>query len=125
MTASELQALRKFLMLDVKEAADVIGNVSPRSWQYWEAGRSSVPDDVADKMSGLLSHRQMIIEGIEVQVEAYSYSPHQEAGDRLEMPYYPSLPYYQQSCPGKGVLEWRAYQSAVAEMYANNLIKLA
>lgn len=34
MTGKELQALRKFLLLDVKEAADIIGKVSPRSWQY-------------------------------------------------------------------------------------------
>lgn len=120
MTGKELQALRKFLLLDVKEAADIIGKVSPRSWQYWEAGRSSVPDDVADKMNGLLGQRQMIIDSI----EAHSDSPSQEDGERMEMPYYPSLADYQQHCPEEGVLAWRAYQSAVSELFANNLITL-
>lgn len=124
MTGKELQALRKFLLLDVKEAADIIGKVSPRSWQYWEAGRSSVPDDVADKMNGLLGQRQMIIDSIEAQVEAHSDSPSQEDGERMEMPYYPSLADYQQHCPGSGLLDWRAYQSAVVELYSNNFIKL-
>ena len=105
MTGKELQALRKFLLLDVKEAADIIGKVSPRSWQYWEAGRSSVPDDVADKMNGLLGQRQMIIDSIEAQVEAYSDSPSQEDGERMEMPYYTSLADYQQHCPGCGLLD--------------------
>lgn len=125
MTGKELQAMRKFLLLDVKEAADIIGKVSPRSWQYWEAGRSSVPDDVADKMNGLLSYRQMIIENIEAQAEAHSSNPAQEDGDRMIMPYCPTLADYQRHYPGEGVLAWRAYQSAVAELYANDFIKLA
>lgn len=122
MTGKELQALRKFLLLDVKEAADIIGKVSPRSWQYWEAGRSSVPDDVADKMNGLLGQRQMIIESIEAQVEARSDNPPLESGSRLKMPYYSDLTGYQKDHPGEGVISWRAYQSAVAELYANNII---
>lgn len=55
----ELKALRKLFMLDVKEAAKHVGAVSVRTWQYWESGRSPVPQDVHDKMhynNGLRTH---------------------------------------------------------------------
>ena len=58
----ELQAARKLLMLDASEAAEEIGNVSTRSWQYWETGERAVPDDVVDEMLALISIRMEKIE---------------------------------------------------------------
>lgn len=124
MTASELQALRKFLMLDVSEAADVIGGVSKRSWQYWEAGRSPVPDDVENKMNGALTLRQYVIDRLEQDIEDHGGDTQDEHGDRLKVPYYHTLASFQEDHPDQGALPWRVRQSAVAELYANNLITL-
>src|SRR3546814_1610125 len=66
----ELQATRKLLMLDVAEAADLIGQVSPRTWQYWESGRNTVPADVSDEMQALLSIRGEMIDAITEQLPA-------------------------------------------------------
>ena len=70
MNGKELHAARKFLMLDVREAADLIGGVSMRSWQYWEAGRRKAPDDVWRKMVGLLKRRRSQLEETEVWARA-------------------------------------------------------
>ncbi|MDN3525619.1 DUF1870 family protein [Halomonas sabkhae] len=124
MTASELQALRKFLMLDVSEAAEIIGGVSRRSWQYWEAGRSPVPDDVEDKMNGALTLRQDVIDRLEQDIEDHGGDPQGEHGDRLKVPYYHTLASFQEDHPDQGALPWRVHQSAVAELYASNLVTL-
>lgn len=58
----ELQAVRKLLMLDVSEAAEYVGNVSPRSWQYWEAGKVPIPDDVEMEMYGLLQIQDKVVD---------------------------------------------------------------
>lgn len=39
---SEIQAMRKYLGLDIKEAAELIG-YSVRYWQYWENGTKKAP----------------------------------------------------------------------------------
>lgn len=124
MTASELQALRKFLMLDIPEAARIIGGVSERTWRYWEAGRSPVPVDVEDKLTGMLSERQRVIEQYEAEAMTHCESPVDEEAERLQLPYYPTLEAYQSKHQQAGALMWRCYQSAVAELYANNLIGL-
>ena len=125
MSGKELQVCRKLLMLDVKEAASILGGVSPRSWQYWEADRSSVPDDVADKVTALLTERQHIIERIENDVTQYNDNPQHETGKRLSYPYHATLESFQAAHPGQGVLSWRVYQSALADLYAADLIRLA
>lgn len=124
MTASELQALRKFLMLDIPEAARIIGGVSERTWRYWEAGRSPVPVDVEDKLTGILSERQRIVEQYESEAMACCENPGDEEAERLQLPYYPTLEAYQAEHKDSGSLQWRCHQSAVAELYASNLIGL-
>ena len=47
MTPAELKTLRESLGLPVQWLADQAG-VQRRSVEYWEAGRSRVPDDVAE-----------------------------------------------------------------------------
>lgn len=42
---SEIQAMRKYLGLDIKEASNLIG-YSVRYWQYWENGTKKVPQQV-------------------------------------------------------------------------------
>lgn len=113
MTGKELQALRKFCMLDVREAAEIIGKVSARSWQYWEAGRSPVPDDVQDMMNGLMTQRQYMLEDAEMDAEA--------AGGTVSLPFYVTYEEYAREHPGQGVIPWRLSQSVAGELYASGI----
>lgn len=61
MTNTELKALRRLFFLDVTEAAQFIGNCHVRTWQRWEQGTRSIPDDVVKMMNLLIEERQGIL----------------------------------------------------------------
>lgn len=61
MTNIELKALRRLFFLDVAEAAQFIGNCHVRTWQRWEQGTRSIPDDVIKMMNLLIEERQSIL----------------------------------------------------------------
>ena len=46
MTNNELKQLRRLLFLDVSDAARLIGDCEPRTWQRWEKGDRAIPADV-------------------------------------------------------------------------------
>lgn len=125
MKARELQVLRKFCMLNVREAAEIIGKVSPRSWQYWGSGRSNVPDDIESKMVGIIAIREEIFERLRAKALTYSHDPQNEHSDRMPLPYYETFEKWQAAdeCDG-GVIAWRCYQSVVCALYAGNLVNL-
>lgn len=64
MTPTTLRALRQLLFFSVDEAAAIIGHVTPRSWQYWEAGRRTIPADVIEKIENLCAWRKDRIEDV-------------------------------------------------------------
>ncbi|PMT73867.1 DUF1870 domain-containing protein [Vibrio parahaemolyticus] len=47
MTNNELKQLRRLLFLEVSEAAALIGECEPRTWQRWEKGDRAIPNDVS------------------------------------------------------------------------------
>ncbi|MEL0577040.1 DUF1870 family protein [Pectobacterium punjabense] len=108
MTNKELQAIRKLLMLDVSEAAEHIGRVSPRSWQYWESGRSAVPDDVEQEMLDLASVRIEMMSAIDKRLAA---------GERPQLRFYNKLDEYLADNPDHNVIGWRLSQSVAALYY--------
>lgn len=61
MTNTELKALRRLFFLDVAEAAQLIGDCHVRSWQRWEQGTRSIPEDVIKMMNLLKEDRQEIL----------------------------------------------------------------
>lgn len=109
MNNKELQAIRKLLMLDVSEAAELIGKVAPRSWQYWEAGRSPVPADVECEMQDLLAIRTQMMDAVDDKIAA---------GEALKLPFYGSFEQYQLDNPEGTHLSWRLSQSVAALYYA-------
>lgn len=119
MNHKELQASRKLLMLDVAEAAEHIGQVSPRSWQYWETGRSPVPADVADKIEDLLRMRLGMIADVGEQA-----AKRPRAG-RMTLRYFGSLHEFVEAHPDGTVLGWRLHQAVTAHYYANGKADLA
>ncbi len=108
MNNKELQAARKLLMLDVSEAAELIGKVSPRTWQYWESGRNAVPDDVDAAMQALLIDRGEMIDKI---TDALSDET------RVSLPFHNAFETFTLDNPGMSKVDWRLQQSVAALFY--------
>lgn len=114
----ELQAARKLLMMDVSEAAAEIGKVSNRTWQYWEAGRSPVPTDVAIEVETLLEVRLERMGAVDDQLAALG------EGETLKLPYHISFETYAAAHPGASQAIWRIDQSIAAMYYTEGHAEL-
>lgn len=121
MNGKELQALRKIFMLDASEAAELIGKVSVRSWQYWEAGRTKVPVDVETAMEALKQQRAERIEAIEASID---HMPIDQWANNLELPFYQRFEDFESENPGRSRLDWRVDQSVAAYFFTDNLARL-
>lgn len=108
---SELQACRKLLMLDASEAAELLGNVSVRSWQYWESGRSPVPEDVDEAVYAAIQRRNDLI-------GEYTQWQFDNDGELLKMRYYHAFEQYAADHDGATKLDWRIHQSAVSFVFS-------
>lgn len=114
----ELQAARKLLMMDVSEAAAEIGKVAPRTWQYWESGRSKVPTDVALEVEGLLEARLERMRIIDNQLAELAED------ELLRLPYHISFETYLAENPGATRALWRIDQSIAAMYYTEGHAEL-
>jgi len=72
--AAECQAMRQLLLLTQAEAGEWLSTppVSERAWQYWEAGKRSVPADVAASLRAACDLRRESIEQAQRAIEAAS-----------------------------------------------------
>lgn len=113
-----LMACRKLFFLDVVEAAQHIGNVSPRTWRYYEAGRSKIPDAIASKMEGLLQRRITLKE--EMRQDALRFKAKGEG--RQAIPYYVTYKQYTEETGLTDYLEWRLDQSVKSILYVEGLV---
>ena len=119
MNCYELQALRKLLMLDVKEAAEHIGEVAPRTWQYWESGRSQVPGDVASAMLDWNAWRDQALKTRVKQINKLA-----SLGERIRLNFYKTLDDFAAATGKRNVITWRISQSVAAELYSENRVEL-
>ena len=103
----ELQAMRKLLMLDVKESAECIGKCSVRAWQLWEAGKNPVPDDVETEIYGLIGNRNLIINNA-MTLDS----------DTGPLRYYKTLEAFVRDFPKSNAISWRLHQSVCAYLFA-------
>lgn len=103
MTKEQLQQLRKALFLDITEAAEFIGGVSPRTWQRWEKGDVNVPLDVERKIKKLNEMQNQALDSVLCESIEYSYKyyNYDEFNARF----------------GSDKLRWRLYQSVLARVY--------
>lgn len=113
----ELQAARKLLMLDVSEAAEEIGKVSARSWQYWETAQRSIPEDVVNEMYALLSIRTEKINALDDLLGKTTN------GD-LKLRYCLSFEQYQEQRPDAKKMQWRIEQSVAALYFTDGYARL-
>ncbi len=109
----ELQAIRKLLMLEVSEAAEYLGKVSSRTWQYWESGRSKVPDDVEIELYGLTQLRNKVINET-LFVDCENGAP-QELG---VLKWYHTHDAFKIDYPQENKVTWRLHQSVTAYLFA-------
>nr|WP_314738696.1 DUF1870 family protein [uncultured Haemophilus sp.] len=96
MRGFELQIARKLLGLSIAEAAEYIGQVSKRSWEYWEREERPIKEDVKEKIKSLLERRKQVLKMVIEQGEN---------AHKIAVIYY-NTPEYCAS-----VLEWRFTQS--------------
>ncbi|BCE02929.1 DUF1870 family protein [Marinicellulosiphila megalodicopiae] len=108
----ELQAMRRLLMLDVSEAAELIGKVSTRSWQYWESGRSKIPDDIEMEMYGLAQMRNLLIDE--------TLDDYPESDDTHLMRWYHTFDQFIVDYPDCNKVSWRLHQAVCAFMFAES-----
>ena len=104
----ELQAIRKLLMLDVTEAAQEIGNVSSRSWQYWESGERPIPSDVDMEMYALISMRNEVLSEI--------FEAEKDEEERPQK-WYPTFEKFEHDYPGFNKVWWRLHQSVLSHLF--------
>ena len=101
MTPLELKVARKLLGLSTVEAAEHIGKVSKRSWEYWENGQRTIKSDVEELMNSLLSRRREII------AEVYNMGENSKGI---------SVIYYKTPEHCESILEWRFSQSLASTL---------
>jgi hypothetical protein len=121
MTPANLQALRRLLFFSVEEAALLIGNVSPRSWQYWERGERNIPDDVIATIERLCSWRAQAIATADAQMAALQARHGPSSGAVLV--WYQTLDDWA-TLPEREPLLWRPQCSVVAELAARHGARL-
>ena len=95
-------------MLDVSEAAELVGNVSPRTWQYWEAGRSKVPPDVDSEMYALIAIRNELINIFMDKFKLDDIGP---------VRWFHVFEDFQTVFPDENKVTWRIYQSCIALLF--------
>ncbi|TQP89061.1 DUF1870 family protein [Vibrio cholerae] len=103
MTNQELKQLRRLLFLEVSEAAALIGECEPRTWQRWEKGDRAIPDDVIQTI------RMLALSRIEyLQVE------HDESDPSIR--YFETFDEYKAAGGGGNELKWRLAQSVATAL---------
>jgi hypothetical protein len=107
MTPATLQALRRLLFFSAPEAAALIGNVTERSWQFWESGKRPIPLDVMVRMQELVQWRKESIEHF------------RQKGNDLVLLWFASLEAWTEFT-GEDPVLWRLECSVVAELCANH-----
>ena len=103
MTHTELRQLRKLLFIDVTEAARLIGECEPRTWQRWEKGDRSVPLDVVQTINMLSLTRLE-----RLQLESDDNDP--------SCRYFETFEEYKACGGGGNELMWRLAQSVAAHI---------
>lgn len=107
----ELEALRRLLFFSPPEAASLIGDASEQAWRRWESGARKVPDDVVQRVTGLIEWRQAAIDAAVKQISA---APKEAS---IALIWYDSLDDWA-TLPGREPALWRPQQSVCAAVYS-------
>lgn len=116
MNYKELKALRQLLGLECSEAAEHVGNVSTRTWQRWEDGTRSIPDDVADKVSELGTARDAMVDKF--------FDQCRNEGDFITLTFYMSIDEYEKETGNSDIVMWKITNSVAAECLSMGIATL-
>jgi len=103
MTKYELKQLRKLLFIEVTEAAKLIGDCEPRTWQRWEDGSRGIPLDIEQTIQQLALTRQEQLQ--------YEYDEHDPS-----CCYFDKFEEYKAAGGGSNELKWRLAQSVATAL---------
>ena len=103
MTNHELKQLRRLLFLEVSEAAQLIGECEPRTWQRWEKGDRAIPRDVIQKVQMLSLSR-------------LEYLQHEHDESDPSIRYFETFHEYKAAGGGGNELKWRLAQSVATAL---------
>lgn len=116
MNCFELMALRKIFFLEIHEICGRF-SCSRRLWRKWESGELEVPIDIERKMECLLKYREELRKHLLIQFEHYEEKLMFEF--EFSLNYYHSFDNYRKHHHKHSIIEWRIYQSIVANMLPN------
>lgn len=127
----QLKAQRQGLGLTVAEIAD-IAKVTKRSFQYWEAGKVPVPDDV-EMLIDVMASQYCLVLGILLSDVELATWRNTDPDNNLDKPMRisPTLPFFHsfelflEKTGIKNIVYWRIYQSAVSQlMLVGKIVRL-
>lgn len=118
MNNKELQASRKLLFLELTEAAEHIGQVSERTWQQWENGEISIPDDVTTEMIVLAQQHSNMMIAIDEIIQ-------DNLPEQIEIAYYYTFGEYKADNPSATYTDWRISQSVASYYFLEGSAVLA
>lgn len=119
MNGSTLKALRSLLFFTQDEAAILIGDVSTRSWNYWEVGQRTIPQDAIDKINYLITWRKQAIQtGALALKDMLDSVPEGAPVEPISIISYGSIEDWM-TMPDREPVFWKPHCSATAELVAS------
>lgn len=136
LTPTELKAMRQGLGLTVKEAAELAAiNVSTRSFQYWEAGKRTIPEDVNIYFSLFATNYELLLSKLTddiAEFKAQNPLPITNDSDeyfekiakvnKVSLPFFVDFSDFVEVTDNKHVINWRVWQSVVSHLYLTGAI---
>lgn len=110
MNCFELMALRKLFFLEIHEICAYF-SCSKRLWRKWESGELGVPAHIQREMEHLLQEREVCSQDLFMKFE-------NDWDDFMfrSLDYYHSFENYRKHCLTNCIVQWRIYQSILANM---------
>lgn len=130
-TPTELKAVRQGLGLTVKEAAELAAiQVSARSFQYWEAGKRTIPEDVGIYFSLFATNYELLLSKLTDDIAEFKaqnplritddsaeYFEKIEKVNKVSLPFFVELSDFVEATGNKHIINWRVWQSVVSHLY--------
>lgn len=116
MTNKELKALRQILALECSEAAEHIASVATRTWQRWEDGSRTVPDDVANQITDFARMRDSLVE--------QRYEEFRAKGDFITLNFYMTVDEFAAATGKRNVVMWKITNSVAGECLSAGIAQL-
>lgn len=114
MNAYELQTLRHIFVMTIDECATWIAQTGDNEgWRQWENGKCAIPDRIVGQLLAMRQQRKKHLHAIIEKINS-------RIGNNT-MCFFPDLTAFQRVYSDGNFIDWKVYQSIVAELYAHDL----